>query len=416
MRNVPEKNQLEIRIANADGSADHVLRAVPALGAFISGCAWSPDGKTILAPVLGPDFRWVTWAINVADGSVREFSSGDEGMGRPAWLPDGKAVVQTIQTRPLDLGQLFVISVDGKTRQRFTNDLTDYTKVLDITTDGKMLTTIARTRESHIFVVPGGKTELAKQITFGETPDGDIAAGPNGKLLVQSNAADISLMNEDGSGRTAPIANVRDYATPSHCGDRYLLLETAGERKNQLIRTDPDGSNPVTIAENVLFATCSPDGRWAIYGADSGHNLVRLPIEGGTPKVIATAPLGITGAISRDGKWVLVESQEMGPDSNPIQKISVIPAEGGAAVHVFPAPVGVSRAWWSPDGKAIQFVLTKKGAGNIWEQPLAGGDLRQVTNFTSGQIFGFNWTDDGKDLLLARGAAHSDVVLISNFR
>ncbi len=60
-------------------------------------------------------------------------------------------------------------------------------------------------------------------------------------------------------------------------------------------------------------------------------------------------------------------------------------------------------------------MLTKKGAGNIWEQPLAGGDVRQVTNFTSGQIFGFNWTD-GKDLLLARGQVHSDVVLISNFR
>jgi Tol biopolymer transport system component len=413
---VPDKNKIEIRIANADGSAEHLLAAVPALGAFISGCSWSPDGKTILAPALGPNFRWVTWAINVADGSSREFSSGDEGMGRPVWLPDGRAVVQTIQTQPLDLGQLFVLSDEGKTRRRFTNDLTDYTPVLDITADGKMLTAIARSRESHIFVVPGGKTEQAKQITFGETPDVDVAAGPNGKLLVQSNAADIELMNADGSGRTAPIANVRDYATPSHCGDRYLLLEAHGEGKNHLIRTDPDGSNPVALAENVLFATCSLDGKWAVYAADSGHSLVRLPIEGGTPQVIASAPLGITGEISRDGKWVLIVAQEMDADSNPIQKISVIPAEGGAAVHVFPAPLGVSKAEWSPDGKAIQFVLTKKGAGNIWEQPLAGGDVRQMTNFTSGQIFGFNWTDDGKDLLLARGQVHSDVVLISNFR
>ena len=232
MRNVPDKNQIEIRIANTDGSADHLLKAVPALGAFISGCAWSPDGKTILAPDIGPDFRWVTWAIDVADGSARKLSTGDEGMGRPVWLPDSRAVVQTIRTRPLDLGQLFMLSTDGKTRQRFTNDLTDYTDVLDITADGKMLTAIARTRESHIFVVPGGKTEQAKQITFGETPDVDVAAGPNGKLLVQSNEADILLMNADGSGRTAPIANVHDYATPSHCGDRYLLLESTGEGKN----------------------------------------------------------------------------------------------------------------------------------------------------------------------------------------
>jgi dipeptidyl aminopeptidase/acylaminoacyl peptidase len=94
----------------------------------------------------------------------------------------------------------------------------------------------------------------------------------------------------------------------------------------------------------------------------------------------------------------------------------VIPADGGDAVHVFPEPPGVVKAEWSPDGKAIQFVLTKKGASNIWEQPLAGGELRQVTNFTSGQIFEFNWTDDGKDLLVARGEIRSDVVLISDFR
>jgi Tol biopolymer transport system component len=172
----------------------------------------------------------------------------------------------------------------------------------------------------------------------------------------------------------------------------------------------------VTITEQVQNATCSPDGTWVLYGADSGRKLARLPIEGGTPKVLVTAPLGISGAISRDGKWVLGESQEIGPDSNPVKRISVIPADGGDAVHVFPEPPGVVKAEWSPDGKAIQFVLTKKGASNIWEQPLAGGELRQVTNFTSGQIFEFNWTDDGKDLLVARGEIRSDVVLISDFR
>jgi len=85
-------------------------------------------------------------------------------------------------------------------------------------------------------------------------------------------------------------------------------------------------------------------------------------------------------------------------------------------VHVFDQPAGQSNLKWSPDGMGLQFILTRKGASNIWEQPLAGGDPHPITNFTSGRIFGFDWSKDGKNLSLARGEIHSDVVLISNFR
>lgn len=67
-------------------------------------------------------------------------------------------------------------------------------------------------------------------------------------------------------------------------------------------------------------------------------------------------------------------------------------------------------------GDAVQFVLTRNGAGNVWEQPLSGGSPRQVTDFTSGVIFDFSWSRDGGQLLLARGNVTSDVVLISNLR
>jgi len=57
----------------------------------------------------------------------------------------------------------------------------------------------------------------------------------------------------------------------------------------------------------------------------------------------------------------------------------------------------------------------RSGAINVWEQRLAGGEPRRVTNFSSGQIFDFSWTQDGKQLLLAKGERTGDVVLISNF-
>jgi eukaryotic-like serine/threonine-protein kinase len=416
MRGVPDKNTIEIRIANADGSGDRLLASLPSIVVFLFGCAWSPDGKTIAATLLtgGGSIRWVLNTINVADGRVKELFSGTDGIGRPVWLPDGSAVIVSIGKRPEDHGQLWLIPFPSGERRRFTNDLSDYTSVLDMTTDGKMLVTISRSRDSHIFALPGGATAQAKQVTSGETPDVDVAQGPNGKLMIRSNGSDLSLMNPGGSQRTAPLPNLRNYGWMTSCGDLYMVFESFADNKNRLIRTDADGSNPFTLAEDVFDGTCSPDGTWVLYAGSDLQHLYRIPIDGGAPKVVASSTMGIEGKISPDGKWILTQYQEPGPV--PAAKYGVIPADGGDPVHVFPHPVGASDMQWSPDGKSFQVIFTQNGASNIWEQPLSGGPPHAVTNFTSGRIFGFSWSRDGKNLYLAKGEIQNDVVLISNFR
>jgi Tol biopolymer transport system component len=97
---------------------------------------------------------------------------------------------------------------------------------------------------------------------------------------------------------------------------------------------------------------------------------------------------------------------------SPLPKWPSFPPKGEPA-HVFTRPFGSGNAHWSPDGKGLQFLLTRHGVSNIWEQPLAGGQPHPVTDFTSGHIFAFMWSRDGKQLLLAET---SDVVLLSNFR
>jgi serine/threonine protein kinase/Tol biopolymer transport system component len=416
MRGVPDKNTIDIRIANADGSGDRLLASLPSIVVFLFGCAWSPDGKTIAATVLtgGGSIRWALDTINVADGRVKELFSSADGTGRPVWLPDGSAVIVSIRKRPEDHGQLCLISFPSGERRRFTNDLADYTPVLDMTTDGKMLVTISRSLDSHIFVLPGGATARARQITSGETPDVDVAQGPNGKLMIRSNGSDLSLMNPDGSQRTAPLPNLRNYGWMTSCGDRYMVFGSFADDKNRLVRTDADGSNPFTLAEDVFDGTCSPDGAWVLYSGSDLRHLYRIPIEGGAPKVVVSATMGIEGKISPDGKWILTSSQDAGPV--PVAKFAVIPADGGDPVYVFPHPAGASDMQWSPDGKSFQIIFTQNGASNIWEQPLAGGPPHPITNFTSGRIFGFDWSRDGKNLYIAKGEIQNDVVLLSNFR
>jgi Tol biopolymer transport system component len=320
-----------------------------------------------------------------------------------------------IQLIPENRAQLYLVSFPGGEKRRITNDLSDYAPVLDLTHDGKMLVGIETRLTSHIFVLPGGQTAQAKQITSGETADTGVEAGPSGKLLVHSRSSDVVLMNADGSDRVIPQPNLRDYGSLSACGDRYLALNSYEDNKGKLIRTDADGSNPVKLTDDSINSACSPDGTWVLSAPSAGQKLQRIPIEGGAPTVIATFPMGVEGTISPDGKWIACSYQEPGQGPVPARKLSVISVDGGAPTHVFTRPAKADHVRWSPDQKGLQFLWTRDGATNVWEQPLNGDKPHPITNFTSGRIFGFAWSRDGKQLYIAKGENVSDVVLISNF-
>jgi eukaryotic-like serine/threonine-protein kinase len=414
MRGVPEHKNVELRVANADGSSDHLLAALPVWPGFIFGGAWSPDGKTILAPGLqmGKELRWVLTIVNVADGSLKDLVFGTEQTGRPAWLPDGSSFLIPVGLIPENRAQLFLISFPSGERTRVSNDLSDYGHALEMTQDGKMLVALEGSESAHIWIAPAGKAAQARQITSGETPDDGIAPGPAGKLLVRSRGSDLQLMNADGSQRTLLRPNLRNYASMSSCGDRYLVFDSFEENKFSLLRTDVDGGNTLKLADGAFGSECSPDGKWVLFV--SSHTLYRVSVDGGAPVEIFHSEHGATGAISPDGKWVACTFQELLPA--PTEKLAVIAADGGAPVNVFVRPIGTDKLHWSPDQKSIQYLLTRKGATNVWEQPLAGGPPRPVTDFTSGHIFDFAWSRDGKQLLLSKGEDTSDVLLISNFR
>jgi hypothetical protein len=93
----------------------------------------------------------------------------------------------------------------------------------------------------------------------------------------------------------------------------------------------------------------------------------------------------------------------------------VIPSGGGTAINKFQVRGFLGTLRWSPDGKALQDVLTSSGASNIWEQLLSGLKPTQLTHFNSGEIFDFSWTAD-HHLLMTRGQSKRDIILLSHLR
>jgi len=199
-----------------------------------------------------------------------------------------------------------------------------------------------------------------------------------------------------------------------------VVLNSPRSGTAEVLRFDADGSNPAKLASGELARpACSPDGKHVFYvELGSPQKIWRVPIEGGMPVEVANV-LGdsVVGrlSISSDGKMIAYPFEEFTP--SPKMKLAIIPVEGGPAVKILDAPgdvYGRGLPLWSPDGKGLEYILTQNGSSNIWEQPLTGGPPRQLTTFSSGRIFDFNWSRDGKRLLLARGEVSSDVVLLSH--
>jgi Tol biopolymer transport system component len=420
IRGLPDPQEVELRIASADGSGERLLARLPAFAVFFWGANWSPDGKVIAVSTLqsGKDQKFVLNVVRVADASVKEIFSNPALLGRPVWLPGGDSLLVTVASAKENRTQIWEIPYPSGEPRKFTNDLSNYSPHLDMTRDGQVLATIENTQISNIWIVPGGKAAQATQVTSGGVVDIAVWPGPNGKLLVRSRGSDLNLINADGSQRTVVMPQARNYSAIASCGDRYIVFDSYSGTSSELWRTDADGSNPTRlVAENVGEEDCSADGKWIVYDTttNAGTKLYRLPAEGGTPTEIASAPGGGGNPrISPDGKLIVYGVQEGSPV--PQGKMVVSPVEGGARVYEFPSPTGASPPQWSPDGKALNYLLTRKGVSNVWEQPLSGGEPHPVTDFTSGRIFSFAWSRDGKQLLIAKGSDTRDVVLISNFR
>jgi DNA-binding winged helix-turn-helix (wHTH) protein/Tol biopolymer transport system component len=419
-RGIPTRNANDLRIASTDGSGDHLLARIEnTYPSFQPGATWSPDGRIIIVPLLRFGKQsFVLYAVSVSDGSVHELDSSSHTVGRPLWLPEGDALLLVMGDQN-GRGQLWTITYPKAEVRRVTNDLTDYRVRADLTRDAKTMVAIANSGTSNVWVAPVTNLSQAKQITSLASPLFEVVEAPDGRLLAAGQDGKLWSLRADGSERRL-FADVDGADQPASCG-RYLVFSSFQSTTNQIMRVDASGADVATLASGDLGSlVCSPDGKYVFYEDFSPrHRILRIPVEGGESVEVARV-LGefLVGrlSISPDGKRLAYPYEEYSPA--PILKLAIISAEGGP-LTVITAPggaYGYGSLLWSPDGKNLQYVLTENGASNVWEQPLDGNKPRQLTTFSSGEIFDFHWSLDGRRLLLTRGEVSSDAVLISNLR
>jgi TolB protein len=300
--------------------------------------------------------------------------------------------------------------------ERITNDLNNYNGV-SLNRDGTTLATVQSQIGSSVWLAGISNSENASKITFG-TNEGarGLALMPDGRIVYTvsgSGNSDLYMVNADGSNPRQLTSNAALNGVPSPTADgRFIVFLSTRTGVPHLWRMDSDGSNVTQLTNGIaeVNPAVSPDGKWVVYQNITDLGLWKIPIDGGTPQVV-TNKLATQAAVSPDGKLLACRYREQ--DLSAF-KLGIIDFASGAIVKSIDLPPTDNTLKWSADGRAVLYVERRAGISNIWSQPIEGGAPKQLTNFKSDLIFGFDISRDGKSLVLARGTVSNDVVLIAD--
>ncbi len=395
----------------------------------ISGPSFSPDGKFIASPAgTNTGGRQMYLAeINVADGKERPISAKRwANAGRVTWQRDGRGLIVSAIEQGSNLAQVWHITYPKGQARRVTSDLNDY-RDMSLTDDSRSLVTVQSEAHVNIWLIPGSDSARARKITDGVgqyNGVGGLTWLPDGRLVYVSRAGgglDVWLMGQDG-GNQKPLTTAEtraDRYTAVAPDGRYIVFVSNRTGNSNIYRYDlqTGEQKQLTKGTGEEFPAVSADGKWVIYTATGSikFTLWKVSIDGGEP-IRLTDQLSQWPAVSPDGQWIVCWYRA---DAQAKWQLAVIPINGGNPTKILDVPPIADTfipVRWMPDGKGISFAATQNGIWNVWNLPLDGNAPKQLTDFTSDQIFWFDWSRDGKQLACSRGTETSDVVLITEFK
>ena len=421
VENLPQ-GYSDLRVGRFDGSKEKVLisRRVPS-AYTLDGPVWSPDGKTIATTFCNENNGIYFDAVGIDVETLHERTLTGRRWGHILgikWLPDSARLIIHAKEKGSDpRHQLYLVDPDSQDQPKPIDSGVDYRGRPGFSTDsGEILSVYGDTKTSFWVnspLLPEKFFPVETGLSSDSTMDGYEGVDwlGSGQLVYtsrQNRYENISVADLKGNVRqiTASPSNNR-YPAGSVDG-RYVVFSSDRTGQSHIFRMDSDGSNQIELTKgfNDMDPQISPDGKWVVFtSVDSSMRTIwRVSINGGTPEKLADG-WAESPAISPDGRWIAYIT-----DACPFQKecIAVKSVDVNVNKQVrlldIPAPTYPRYRYfrWSPDSRAIDYVLVENGVGNLWRRPIGEGLATQLTDFRDLSIQGFRWSGDGKRLLVNR--------------
>jgi DNA-binding winged helix-turn-helix (wHTH) protein/Tol biopolymer transport system component len=411
-------------LANSDGTGGEQIIATrkPPEAFSPRGCAWSPNGATIVCaggdnPIFGDQYPI---AVRIADGSQTPLTNKRWNIvGQAAWMADGSGFLMSAWDNLDANSQLWHVTFPAGMPVRIYNDLNGYSD-LSLTANSETLLTIQRQPQLNIQAINlSDAAKQSRQLTFGTNgSDGQtsLTTTPDGKIVYYSEkgrtGGDLWIMDADGGNQRQLTFDepMESGAVVSPDGSR-IAFSVASQG---IWTIDLDGGNRRQLDTYGMFPSFSMDGNWVFYTVPRERfSMWKVPSGGGDP-IRMVERRAIQPRVSPDGK--LIAFMEVRPVLGTT-KLKIIPIEGGEPVRVFDIfdLAGMFDLEWLPDGSAVAYNAINKGLQEIVTQPIDGGEpLRlMAARSASESLRAFTFSRDGKQLYVSAGPINADVVIFS---
>jgi Tol biopolymer transport system component len=441
-RFIRDKGEVQLLVANADGTGEHVILRRPAgMTGFWDGPSWSTrdDLISVMSPEREGETKTSSSSILVLtpQGKLVKRIRLPLDVSSVAWLPDTSGLFFVGAEKSTAPPQVWFQPYPEGEPFKVSNDLNEYSSV-SVAANGKSLVSVQQRPEATVYVGDSPST-LNGRIDWKLFPiSAERATGYNlswtasGRLLQANHDGHTYLTAADGSGRVPLLAANDEFtwlATACGTGDVVVLSKASDNSTADLFRlnTATGELKQLTFGKNWKDlsggASCTPDGKWVVYmgktAEDSLMGIFKISIEGGSPSVLARGNLySSTRAVSPDGRsFAYVSTAGQGLDAK--LKLVVQSLDGSKPVKEIDAPSDTWNLGWTPDGRAVTFTRVVDTARHLYMQSLDGGAPVQLTHFDSepADIVAYAWSMDGKKIAITRARwSDSDVVMFSGYR
>lgn len=423
---------------NIDGGSEKELSARGSPLDYRGIPAWSPDGEKILvtAGVQDEIFPKLL-TVDVSTGGSSELKTSKwRAVLHALWMPDGKRLVISAREGSEPSSQIWMLDYPEGEIRRLTNDLEGYFW-LSMSADGRTLVARQQRIISHLWLLPDGELDQARQITFGERSfDGyvGLAWTRDDKIIYSvrtDHITDLFRINPDGSSRVQLTANGgQDNTYPTVTSDnRYIVFTSNRTGSTQIWRMDSDGGNVKQLTfsedqtEGAQYPALSPDGKdiFFIRRGKSPVAIWKVPIDGGGSAVQIShfpdaAPESFL-SVSPDGKWLayrhISAPSETPANDLPTTRIGVIQTDGQGSPKFFDLPMRRPFIQWAADSLSFDYSAGTFNSSSLVRQSIDGGESRKLLDFPD-RIYNFARSPDGKNLVVSRGKLRGDAILITN--
>jgi len=374
------------------------------------GASWGPNGNMIFGGFEG------LHKVSAAGGTPENLTTSDSDNGEighvfPEVLPDGKAVLFTIQTEGGSYDKYRIGAVSLETGEQKTvlegGSYPRYSPtghLLYVTSEGLL----AAPFDARNLEVTGNPILVLEDISISPWGVGHFAVSDEGTLihLPATREATSSLVWVDRQGvPTLATTQKRNYALPrvSPDGKRvtFAVLQGGSPHSAWMYSFEDHSFDRLTFGTWGSGPEWTPDGKWIAFlsNPDGRVNLYRQLVDRSRPAERFGPPgMMVPNSWLPDGSVLSVAQDGLGG-----WDVGILAAEGDEEPQpLIASPSMECCSKFSPDGKWLAYVSNELGRNHVYVRPYPAPDVKFLVSDEEGGGEPV-WAPDGSELFYRNG-------------